>query len=81
MLPGLDGGVEVKRPEAWGRGQDYEVDVGQIKEPLGGVEARKPAVLWAVDLALHLLDALERTVNAVLKRVCDRRELDVRPGH
>ena len=81
VLARLDGGVEVEGAEARGRGEDDEVDVRQVEEPLGGVEAGEPSILGAVDLVLHALHAFECAVDAVLKRVGDRRELDVRPGH
>ena len=79
VLAGLDGRVEVERPEAGGRREDDEVAV--VEHLLVAVEALELTVLGDVHLAFHAFDRLERPLDAVLEGIGDRGDLHVRSRH
>ena len=83
VLAGLDGRLEVQRPEVRRRGQEHHVDAAG-DHLLVGVEADEAAVGRDVDLgrrsSASFWSVLEAVLEPVLEGVAHRDELDVRVG-
>ena len=76
VLAGRDRRLDVRRPEAWRRGEDGVVDVG-LQELLVGVQAHEAVIVGDLGGIAVLLDERgPRGVEAVLERVGHRDNAD-----